>query len=304
MKQSSVAIMLAIFVLTGIPARAIQKNFNLEAKKVAFLDGARVITLIPPGLGVKMTPQRIEPSDNTSVLHYTFALTGNDTVYGLRWAVYVGDQSGRLINKEFWWDRGEWPQNSPVEESTEFKYRKTYGSTIVVVLREVISDDGVRSVSDDEAEQEAVEVVAGRAARPLRTKFVAHASISEENTWELIRRSLSTVQTSNDLKGNLLIREGEQIFFLQDGLGNSINLPGVTPISAEQIKDKLKSGESIMYFEFCCVEVHGKSVVVTLNYHMPRVSGQILVRKGITLEFTYYKEQNDFLSKVVKTYHF
>lgn len=185
-----------------------------------------------------------------------------------------------------------------------FEYRRTPGSILVIVLQEVVSNAGVRSTIGVEVEKSAVEVIAGRAATPPRTKFVAHASVSAEDVGALIRRSFDVVLNGSDLKRSLLIKKGEPLLFLQGDAVDSAKLPGLEPASNEQIKYKLKNREAVDYFEFCCVDIHGKAVRVTLNYHTPSVNGQVIIRRGTTIEFSYYKEQNSFVLKDVKTSHF
>src|SRR5687767_10711853 len=142
---------LFIIVLTAVigsgQAQADKSISRVEIK------GAQITSYIPHGMNVELAPYRLERSKEMSALFYRFSNTGTETIYGLRWRVYVSNSRGRIVYKDSWWDRGEWVPGSEVEEKTVFSYQNAPGSKLTIILQEIISKTGVRNINAGRDEQ-------------------------------------------------------------------------------------------------------------------------------------------------------
>ena len=262
----------------------------------------KIKVLIPPEMGVAMTPQHLESDTGSALFHYKLRVSGKKAPQMLHWNVYVSD-AGRVVDKASWNDLDELSLDTEVEKDAVLHCDVKPGAKLIIVLGEMAYDEGVKKISEDALEQNLEQVLAGRAALP-KPRFVAHADLSDEDNGALMKRSLDWILTKeafrNDVKLSL------PALLLSDEPNMAPPSPDVQLISKEFVREKFKVGESIKYLKYEGTGVLGDRLTVYFQYHTPSVQskGAIIVDMGIRIKFTYLKQQSKIILKEVYTEHF
>src|ERR1700759_1384930 len=187
----------------------IKKNFNV--------DGNNLLVCIPPEMNIEFTPMKLQTSGEMSMLFYKFASTGKEDILGLHWFVFVSDYKGRMLKKDSWWDRGEWKSKTEVEESTAFAYKKEPGTLIVIVLQEMQSKAGIKSIDTDLLEKEVPDLITGKRNELTSAVFVPHEKVLLNDESDLIKRSMKVILGSADLRNSLTLN-GQDVFLLTNNI--------------------------------------------------------------------------------------
>jgi hypothetical protein len=288
---------LSVFLLFAVSAYAIAGR-PVNTYQVSGVD---VTVLIPDGMLVEMIPSRVVTSNKMSRLRYTFTTREKEITHGLRWRVIVGDSEGNVISEDYWWDRGEWAAGSAVEATAVFEYDKKPGTKLVVVLERVANNIAVKSCSAKVTDAFLKQLFSGGGEVVLTTNIERQVPISEKDELFLLGRSLNTIVNSEDLKRDLGASEYSGYYLLSDKFDSLNNLPNFRPITKEQIKEKLTSGQPFHYFEYCCYETSGKVINIVINYHSPKPVGNLYLRKGTRLKFSFRARQGRFNLKGIAT---
>lgn len=167
----------------------------------------------------------------------------------------------------------------------------------------MVSKNGVRSINLRDAEKQLGEINSGGDPQLPPASFVGHIDLSEGDMKELIKQSLNTIVSNQNLRRKLLRQEGV-VYIQADGVNEYAAIPNIEPISQEQITAKIRSGEAIDYLQNVYTETTGKLVRVVFNYHMPTVNGNAYVSKGIRLILFYNKIDGRMVLKHIETEHF
>ena len=279
---------------TSVPASS--KTYNV--------DNTRIRVLIPPEMNVAMTPQRLDTGKGSPLLYYKFKVLGRETAHVLRWNVYVSDAGGKLVSKDSWFDAGEWSPGSEVDESTIFDYDSKPGTKLTIVLREMVDESGIRRISEKALEQNLERILVRGPALP-QPRFIAHADVSDEEGEELFKRSLNFILTKEAFKNDLKLTL-PALIIMPDGSNVAPPLPNTQVISKEFVKERLRVGESVRYFEYTGFGSYGNNATVSILYHTPRVvaNSDLHVETGLILNFTYRKQQSGFALKEIGEVHF
>lgn len=292
-----------LFILTCLPVVSVGQDHADGLTSAVEIDGTRISTCVPRGMSVVMTPYRLRTSYDLSVLYYRFSMTGKETTYGLHWYVYVTDSTGKIIGRDSWWDRGEWSPSAEVEGKGLFEYKNTPGAKLTIILQEMLSSAGVRSISLRDAELLLSEASPDISKRLPPAVFVKHADLSEDNQKYLTTQTLNTIVEDTRLRRSLGLKEG-LVPLLADGANDYSGVSNVDLVSREQIDTHLKRGEPVNYLECCRTTVVGRIVSVSVNHHTPSVRGNAYILKGIRVTFVYRRVRGQFTLQETKTEHF
>lgn len=292
-----------LFLLTCLPVVSAGQAQAERLTGSVEINGTRIWAYVPREMSVVLTPHRLRTSLEMSMLHYRFSTAGKETTYGLHWYVYVTDATGKIIRNDSWWDRGEWAPFSEVEGEAVFEFKHTDGAQIIILLQEMITSAGVRSVNLSEAERLLFEAASESGKRLPPARFVKHTDMSDDDQQDLLIRSLNSIVADPRLRRALRLKEGS-VLLLSDETYDYSGVFNVEPVSQRQINDQLKRGEPVAYLECCRTTVTGRTVSVSVDHHKPLVQGNSYIRKGIRVTFVYRRASGQFTLKETKTEYF
>ena len=268
------------------------------------LNGTKVVVLIPADMSfVQMLPHDINTRSEMSILSYRFTVVGSEIVYGLHWDCYVTDNRNRILNQYSWWDRGEWSSKSPIESSAVIETGKRSQYKLMIILREVESNIGLRSF-DDPSDAEKKRITGNQSVESVKVNLVPHVDISREDQKSLLARSLNAVLTKAEIRKTLSLNSGAGVvFFLKSDLDANTEARLET-VSSERVRESIKKGQPLSYFEYAGVEALGASVKLTLDYHVPTVNERTYIDRGIRVDVFYSKLDGQYVFDRITTTHF
>lgn len=269
------------------------------------VNGIEVKVVIPSGFGVKLIPLQIETSVDVSMLQYNLSLEANRKVYELSWLIYINDFNKQIVNKDRWIDKITNDANSGEKFNTVFEYKHKPGSGVTIALQKIITADEVINWREREIDKSIVSILRGRNVKLPTPKIDLHPDISND-TNEIFKLSFESIMNNSDLKSSLSISSESPVFLSSKGMSPNMFIEdtNVKLIGEEEIKSKISIGQSIKYFEFCCITTEGSSIKVLFNYYTPEIFGNAYINKGKRIELEYRKKNNNFILKMMRTVHF
>jgi hypothetical protein len=173
----------------------------------------------------------------------------------------------------------------------------------MIILREVESNIGLRSF-DDPSDAEKKRITGNQSVESVKVNLVPHVDISREDQKSLLARSLNAVLTKAEIRKTLSLNSGAGVvFFLKSDLDANTEARLET-VSSERVRESIKKGQPLSYFEYAGVEALGASVKLTLDYHVPTVNERTYIDRGIRVDVFYSKLDGQYVFDRITTTHF
>jgi hypothetical protein len=294
---------LAATLLLTLSTLCAAQSARSGQRKVFDIGGTEVEVLIPPGMGVTMTPRRLRSSGEMSMFYYTFSTAGNPPAHGLRWNVYIHDTNGRMVGEDSWRDWGRWPSNSEVEGETVFEFKQKSGNKLIIILAEAESLAGVKDISEAELKRVASSAAAGSRTALPKPNYVAHAEVSARAEVSLVKRSFGAILADGAFRKYIGVA-GRDVLAVADCPDKIRALAGVRYVSRAEVVGKIRGGKQVKYFECYRVYVKGRSVMVAIDYRTPLVYPNSYVMQGVRFTCNYESLNGRFILRDITMVHF
>lgn len=266
------------------------------------LNGVTVHVVIPVQMkDVHLIPNSLETRKEMSILRYELSVKGTQKVCGLHWRLLLSDKNNQVIRQESWWDRGDWMPESYSKAKAVFQFNGGTEMKLTLLLMEVESVAGITRINRNLIDGEPGTIIG--IDRDLESSFTPHIHVSQNDRKTLLGRSLQVIMASEDLKERISLDGKKDLNVLDDEI-DTIQGIRVRKIDLKEVRESIRKGNALEYFEYCCFRVSGASIEVILNYHKPKVSGNSYFDTGIRIEVGFAKLDDRLVFSGMRTSHF